>query len=155
LRDGKQVKYGWSSEWTVAVVTRTLQVASAGENDVIDLTEGVRKAVKEAGLGSGIVTVFVSGSTGAVTTMECEPGLVKDFPRMLERVSPKSISYEHHKTWNDDNGRSHVKASLIGPSVTVPFVGGELMLGTWQQVVFIELDTRPRRRDIVIQILGE
>jgi len=149
------VKYSESSEWTVAVVTRSLQVSSAGENDVIDLTEGVRKALKEARLGSGIVTVFVSGSTGAVTTMEYEPGLVKDFPRMLERASPRSISYEHHKTWNDDNGRSHVKASLVGPSITVPFVGGELVLGTWQQIVFIELDTRPRRRDIVVQILGE
>jgi secondary thiamine-phosphate synthase enzyme len=149
------VKYSKSSEWTVAVVSRSLQISSAGENDVIDLTEGVRNAVKEARLGSGIVTVFVPGSTGAVTTMEYEPGLVKDFPRMLERASPKSISYEHHKTWNDENGRSHVKASLVGPSITVPFVGGELVLGTWQQIVFIELDTRPRRRDIVVQILGE
>ena len=149
------MKYSESSEWTVAVVTRSLQVSSAGENDVIDLTEGVRKALKEARLGSGIVTVFVSGSTGAVTTMEYEPGLVKDFPRMLERASPRSINYEHHKTWNDDNGRSHVKASLVGPSITVPFVGGELVLGTWQQIVFIELDTRPRRRDIIVQILGE
>ena len=149
------MKYSGSSERPVAVVTKGFQVASAGENDVIDLTDRVRKAVKEAGLGGGIVTVFVPGSTGAVTTMEYEPGLVKDFPRMLERTSPRDINYEHHKTWNDDNGHSHVKASLVGPSVTVPLVGGELMLGTWQQIVFVEFDTRPRRRDIVIQIVGE
>jgi len=139
----------------MAVVTNELYVASKGENDVIDLTEDVRKAVRESGAGTGVVTVFVSGSTAAVTTMEFEPGLVKDFPEMLERVSPKGREYEHQKTWNDGNGHSHVKASLVGPSLTVPFVKGDLAVGAWQQVVLVELDIRPRRRKIVVQIVGE
>jgi secondary thiamine-phosphate synthase enzyme len=139
----------------VPVFTKNLRISSAGENDVVDLTLRVREAVRGTGLSTGIVIVFVSGSTGAVTTMEYEPGLVQDFPRMLERVSPRSIAYEHQKAWNDYNGHSHVKASLVGPSLTVPFVDGELALGTWQQVVFIELDTRPRERNIVLQVIGE
>jgi secondary thiamine-phosphate synthase enzyme len=106
-------------------------------------------------MASGIATVFVSGSTAAVTTLEFEPGLVKDFTRALDRISPKSIAYEHHKTWNDDNGRSHVKAGLLGPSLTVPFSEGRLALGTWQQVVLVEWDTRPRDRTVVIQVFGE
>jgi secondary thiamine-phosphate synthase enzyme len=111
--------------------------------------------VREANLTRGVVTVFVSGSTAAVTTIEYEPGLVKDFPDMLERVAPNDLAYEHHKTWNDDNGRSHVKASLVGPSLTIPIVDGRLTLGTWQQVVLVELDTRPRTRKIVVQAMGE
>lgn len=139
----------------MAVVTKDLQIASAGENDIVDLTRGVRKAIEETKLDNGVVTVFVPGSTGAVTTMEYEPGLARDFPDMLERVSPKNRKYEHQKAWNDNNGHSHVKASLVGPSLTVPFVNGELALGTWQQIVFIELDIRPRKRTIVIQVMGE
>ncbi len=139
----------------MAVVTKSLQISSTGENDVVDLTPEVRKAVEETALDNGVVTVFVPGSTGAVTTMEYEPGLVMDFPRMLERASPKGMQYEHQKTWNDGNGHSHVKASLVGPSLTVPFVGGELVLGTWQQIVFVELDIRPRKRTIVLQVMGE
>lgn len=139
----------------MAVVTRELHVASRGENDVVDLTEEVQNAVKEAGLSNGVVTVFVPGSTAALTTMEFEPGLVKDFPDMLERVSPRNGEYEHQKTWSDNNGHSHVKAALVGPSLTVPFVKGNLTLGTWQQIVFVELDIRPRTRKIVLQIVGE
>ena len=139
----------------MAVVSRYVEVRSRAENDVIDITKEVQGAVRESGLKDGIVTVFVPGSTAVVTTMEYEPGLVEDFPGMLERVSPRGIFYEHHKTWHDDNGRSHVKASLVGPSLSVPFVDGLLTLGTWQQVVFLELDTRPRTRKIVVQIVGE
>lgn len=139
----------------MAVVTRHVEVRSRAENDVVDITKDVQEAVRESGMKAGIATVFVSGSTAAVTTMEYEPGLVEDFPGMLERVSPRGISYEHHKTWHDDNGRSHVKASLVGPSLSVPFVDGLLTLGTWQQVVFLELDTRPRTRKIVVQMVGE
>jgi len=139
----------------VAVVTRHVEVRSRAENDVVDITKDVQEAVRQSGMKAGIATVFVSGSTAAVTTMEYEPGLVEDFPGMLERVSPRGISYEHHKTWHDDNGRSHVKASLVGPSLSVPFVDGLLTLGTWQQVVFLELDTRPRTRKIVVQMVGE
>jgi len=139
----------------VAVVTRHVEVRSRAENDVIDITKDLQKAVRDSGLKDGIATVFVSGSTAAVTTMEYEPGLIEDFPGMLERVSPRGIPYEHQKTWHDDNGRSHVKASLVGPSLSVPFVDGLLTLGTWQQVVFVELDTRPRTRRIVVQMVGE
>lgn len=139
----------------MAVVTRHVELRSRAENDVVDITKDVQKAVRDSGLKNGIATVFVSGSTAAVTTMEFEPGLVEDFPRMLERVSPPGITYEHQNTWQDDNGRSHVKASLVGPSLSVPFVDGLLTLGTWQQVVFVELDIRPRARKIVVQIVGE
>ena len=139
----------------MAVVTRHVEVRSRAENDVVDITKDVQKAVRESGLKDGIATVFVSGSTATVTTMEFEPGLIEDFPKMLERVAPRGISYEHQKTWRDDNGRSHVKASLVGPSLSVPFVDGILALGTWQQIVFVELDIRPRTRKIVVQIVGE
>ncbi len=132
-----------------------MEVRSRAENDVIEITKEVQEAVRDSGLRNGIATVFVSGSTAAVTTMEYEPGLVRDFPQMLERVSPKGIAYEHQEAWHDDNGRSHVKASLVGPSLSVPFVDGLLTLGTWQQVVFIELDIRPRTRRIVVQMVGE
>jgi len=136
------------------VSTKRIELATSAENDVIDITEEVQQAVEESGLEAGIVTVFVPGSTAAVTTIEYEPGLTKDFPAMLERVAPKSIAYEHQKAWHDDNGRSHVKASLVGPSLTVPFDGGRLALGTWQQIVFVELDVRPRKREVVVQVMG-
>ena len=139
----------------MAVVTRRVEVRSRNENDVVDITKEVQKAVRESDLKNGTATVFVPGSTAAVTTMEYEPGLMEDFARMLERVSPTGISYEHQKAWQDDNGRSHVKASLLGPSLSVPFVGGLLTLGAWQQIVFVELDIRPRTRKIVVQMVGE
>jgi secondary thiamine-phosphate synthase enzyme len=139
----------------MVVVTKELRIESRGENDVIDVTEEVQKAVREARLVSGLVTVFVPGSTAAVTTIEFEPGLVEDFPQMLERIAPKTREYEHQKTWNDYNGHSHVKAALVGPSLTVPFMDGSLVLGTWQQIVLLELDIRPRARRVVLQILGE
>jgi secondary thiamine-phosphate synthase enzyme len=139
----------------MAVATKHFEVESRAENDVVDITEQVQKAVAESGLKNGIATVFVPGSTAAVTTIEYEPGLIVDFPHMLERISPSNIPYEHQKAWHDGNGRSHVKASLVGPSLSVPFVDGLLTLGTWQQVVFIELDIRSRKRKIVVQVVGE
>ena len=139
----------------MTVFTRNLSLTTKGEGDVADITEEVQRAVAESSLASGIATVFVPGSTAAVTTMEYEPGLTKDVPAMLERVAPRDIPYEHQKTWHDDNGRSHVKASLVGPSLSVPFVQGRLTLGTWQQIVFLEFDVRPRKRGIVVQIVGE
>jgi secondary thiamine-phosphate synthase enzyme len=139
----------------MGVVTRQLEVRTRAENDAVDMTKDVQKAIEESGLKNGIATVFVPGSTAAVTAMEYEPGLIHDFPSMLERVSPRDIPYEHQKTWQDDNGRSHVKASLVGPSLSVPFVDGLLTLGTWQQIVLVELDIRPRRRKIVVQMVGE
>ena len=115
----------------------------------------VANAVRAEGVRNGIVTVFIPGSTGGITTIEYEPGLLKDFPAMLERIASRSIVYEHEKRWHDGNGRSHVRASLLGPSITIPFETGRLTLGTWQQLVFVEFDIQSRTRELVIQIMGE
>ena len=139
----------------LTVVTKQLSLNTRGEGDIIDLTGMVSKAVSESGVKNGVVTVFVPGATGALTTIEYEPGLLMDFPNMLERVAPKSMLYEHEKRWHDGNGHSHVRASLIGPSLTVPIVKGKLTLGTWQQIVFLELDMRNRSRNLTLQIMGE
>jgi secondary thiamine-phosphate synthase enzyme len=122
---------------------------------MVDITPEVQRVVDESGLADGIAVVFVPGSTAAITTIEYEPGLAKDFPDMLERVAPSSVDYQHQRAWHDDNGKSHVKASLVGPSLTVPFEEGSLTLGTWQQIVFVELDITPRGRVVVVQIIGE
>jgi secondary thiamine-phosphate synthase enzyme len=139
----------------MAIVTKNIQIKSRGEDDVIDISEPTLKAIKESNLKNGIVTVFVSGSTAAITTIEYEPGLRNDFQNMLNRIIPRGIEYEHDKTWNDGNGHSHVRASLVGPSLTIPFKDGTLLLGTWQQVVLLEMDTRQRERDVILQIIGE
>lgn len=139
-----------------SVVTRGFEVRTTREGEVIDITSRVGEAVAGSGLSDGLATVFVTGSTAAVTTIEFEPGLVEDFPAMLDRAAPRvGVEYQHEKRWHDGNGRSHVKASLVGPSLSVPFVGGELSLGEWQQVVLVELDVRPRTRKVVVQLLGE
>ena len=122
---------------------------------MVDITDQTLKAILESELQNGIVIIFVSGSTAAVTTIEYEPGLRSDFPMMLNRIIPKDIKYKHDETWHDGNGHSHVRASLIGPSLTVPFKDRNLILGTWQQIVFCELDTRSRERRITLQIIGE
>ncbi len=139
----------------MAVITKQIKISSKSENDIIDITEQVADAISKSGLSNGTITVFVSGSTGAITAIEYEPGLVKDFPEMLSRISPDDINYFHEQRWHDGNGRSHVKASLVGPSLTIPFKDGQLLLGTWQQIVFLELDTRARTRTLVLQIIGE
>ncbi|MCH6570957.1 MAG: YjbQ family protein [Thaumarchaeota archaeon] len=139
----------------MAVITKQIKISSKSENDIIDITEQVADVISESGISNGTITVFVSGSTGAITTIEYEPGLVKDFPEMLSRVAPDDINYEHEQRWHDGNGRSHVKASLVGPSLTVPFKDRQLLLGTWQQIVFLELDTKARTRTLVLQIIGE
>ena len=139
----------------LTVVTKQLSLNTRGEGDIIDLTGMVSEAVHKSGVKNGMVTVFVSGATGALTTIEYEPGLLQDFPNILERVAPKGLMYEHEKRWHDGNGHSHVRASLIGPSLTVPVVKAELTLGTWQQIVFLELDVRNRSRKLILQIMGE
>lgn len=139
----------------MTVITKTIQVRSAGEGDLINLTDQTAKIVEQSKIVDGIVTVFISGSTAAVTTIEYEPGLKSDFPEMLSRIAPSNIEYEHDNTWHDGNGHSHVRASLIGPSLTIPFKNCRLLLGTWQQIVLIEMDTRPRRRSIITQVMGE
>jgi secondary thiamine-phosphate synthase enzyme len=137
------------------VVTKVVQLTSSQENDIIDVTKQTSNALRESGLNNGIINVFVAGSTAAITTIEYEPGLRHDFPKMLSRIAPKDIQYRHDETWHDGNGHSHVRASLVGPSLTVPFSNGVLILGTWQQIVMLEMDTRPRERILTIQILGE
>jgi secondary thiamine-phosphate synthase enzyme len=122
---------------------------------MINITQEVESVLRETELNDGIVTVFVPGSTGALTTIEYEPGLLEDFPNMLERVAPKTASYDHDKRWRDGNGHSHVRASLIGSSITIPFIKGVLTLGAWQQIVFLELDIHHRNRNLVLQIIGE
>ena len=132
-----------------------LTIHTKKEGEIIDLTADLERCVHASDIREGLACVFVPGSTGAVTTMEYEPGLLKDFPRALERIAPKNIPYDHHETWHDDNGRSHVRASVLGPSLTVPIHDGRLVHGTWQQLVFIELDTQPRTRNLVVQIIGD
>jgi secondary thiamine-phosphate synthase enzyme len=139
----------------MAVITKTLRVKTKGEDDIVDISKQTSKAVENSGIKNGTVTIFVSGSTAALTTIEYEPGLLSDLPKMLERIVPKNIDYGHEQMWHDGNGHSHVRASLVGPSLTVPFSNGNLMLGTWQQIVLLELDTRSRERDLVLQMVGE
>jgi secondary thiamine-phosphate synthase enzyme len=137
------------------VVSDTIKVHTEGEGDMIDMTAQLSKIVKDSKIRNGTVTIFVSGSTAAVTTIEYESGLVHDFPEMLSRIVPKDIEYEHDNTWHDGNGHSHVRSSLIGPSITIPIIHGKLTLGTWQQVVLLEMDTRSRNRTVVLQIMGK
>ncbi|VUT26151.1 MAG: hypothetical protein MOIL_01409 [Candidatus Methanolliviera sp. GoM_oil] len=137
------------------ITSKRINFKTRGETDIIDITGEVTNAIKASEIRNGIVTIFVPGATGAVTTIEYEPGLLKDLPAMLERIAPKEIEYEHEKRWHDGNGHSHVRASLLGPSITIPFEDGRLTLGTWQQIVFIELDNKSRSREVVLQIMGE
>ncbi len=139
----------------LTVVTKQLSIHTKREGEISDITGEISAAVAETKLKNGIVTVFVPGSTGALTTIEYEPGLLKDLPDMFERIAPKNLGYEHERRWHDGNGHSHVRASLIGPSLTIPFVDGSLTLGTWQQIIFIELDVRSRIRNLVVQVVGE
>lgn len=132
-----------------------IELETKGENDMIDLTDEVQRVVRESGIKEGIACIFVPGSTGAITTIEYEPGLMKDMPRALERIAPKNEYYHHHETWHDYNGHSHLRASIIGPSLTVPITDGKIVHGTWQQIVFIEMDVRSRHRRILVKVLGE
>ena len=137
------------------VTTVRCQVQTAGQGDVRDVTPDLRSAVAQSGLADGIATVAVVGSTAAVTTIEFEPGAVADFTRLLEQLAPRDGDYKHHECWGDDNGSSHVRAALLGPSLTVPFSSAQPLLGTWQQVVLVEFDTRTRTRELVVQLVGE
>jgi secondary thiamine-phosphate synthase enzyme len=139
----------------LTVLTEHISVKTKGEVDIIDITDKIEGTIENSGLNKGIVTIFVPGSTGALTTIEYEPGLLQDFPAALERIAGRDVSYEHEKRWHDGNGHSHVRASLLGPSLTVPFNDGKLILGTWQQIIFVELDVRSRARNLVVQIIGE
>ena len=137
------------------VVSDTIKLQTKGEGDMIDMTSQLSNIVKDSKIKNGTVTIFVSGSTAAVTTIEYESGLIHDFPEMLSRIVPKDLEYEHDNTWHDGNGHSHVRSSLIGPNITIPIIHGKLTLGTWQQVVLLEMDTRSRNRTVILQIMGQ
>ncbi len=137
------------------VVSKKLTLSTKGNGDSLDLTPGVERAIVESNVANGTVTLFVVGSTAALTTIEYEDGAVNDLGRAIERMAPRDLEYEHHLRWGDDNGHSHVRAALLGPSLSVPFIGGHLRVGTWQQIILIDFDTRPRQREIVAQIIGE
>jgi secondary thiamine-phosphate synthase enzyme len=137
------------------IFTEQIDLQTKKELEIIDITNKVQEILKNFRLENGFVIIFIPGSTGAVTTIEFEPGLLEDFSRMLERISPRDAIYEHEKRLHDGNGHSHVRASLIGPSLTIPFNNSKLILGTWQQIVFVELDVRPRSRQLHIQVVGE
>jgi secondary thiamine-phosphate synthase enzyme len=137
------------------VVTQELNLPTQGNCDILDITPQVQQAVLDSDLTAGTATVFCPGSTGGLTTIEYESGVVSDLQQVLDEIAPPDRDYRHHLRWHDDNGHSHVRAALIGPSLTVPFVDRQLTLGTWQQIVFMDLDTRARSRRLVLQILGE
>lgn len=137
------------------IQTERISVKSEGHCDIIDITGKVSGIIEKSKIRNGSAVIFVSGSTASVSTMEYEPNLVKDVKRVLEKIAPYGPDYEHHKTWSDDNGASHVRATLLGPGITVPFENKKLLLGTWQQIVLMDFDTGPRSREVVIQLTGE
>ena len=138
----------------MAVYTEILERSSTAGTDVFDITKDVQDAVGGSGFDDGVATVFVPGSTGAVTTLEFEPGLLEDIEALFERIAPRNMSYGHERMWRDGNGHSHVRAALLGPSLAVPFLEGKLALGTWQQIVLIDFDNKPRKRTAIVQVTG-
>ena len=137
------------------VITVRCTVQTAGQGDIRDMTREVAAALTESELQDGLATIAVVGSTAAVTTIEFEPGAVADFDRLLAQLAPRGGQYAHHERWGDDNGSSHVRAALLGASITLPFTAAQLALGTWQQVVLVECDTRSRTREVLVQLIGE
>ena len=137
------------------VATESIKISTKGNDNVVDITSKVAEIVSGSKMKSGLVNIFVSGSTASVTTIEYEPGLIRDIKRLGERIAPSDEDYSHNDTWGDGNGHSHIRASVIGPSLTVPFTAGKMALGTWQQIVIIDHDTSARSRDIVVKIMGE
>ena len=139
----------------MTITTHVEELRTKGKDDCVDITDVVQQAISQAKIRNGLATVFVTGSTAGVTTIECEPGLVKDMKDAVRRLFPENLRYAHHEAAGDDNGFSHLRASFIGPSLSVPVVDGKLQLGTWQQIVLIDFDTHPRTRSYLIQLLGE
>ena len=139
----------------MTIATKRIQINTDGQGDTINVTTDIVREVNNSGVSSGIVTVFIPGSTAGISAIEYEPGLMSDIKVMWERLVPSNITYEHDKAWGDGNGHSHVRSSLLGPSITIPFVNKRLTLGTWQQIVIVDFDNRPRSREIILQIMGE
>jgi secondary thiamine-phosphate synthase enzyme len=136
------------------IETRSVQVKTEGNGHMMDLTPDVSRLLNSVEMSEGQVTVFVPGSTAAISTIEFEPGLQKDMPEAMERIAPEGERYHHNETWHDGNGHSHVRSTLMGPSITVPFSGGRLLTGTWQQIVLLDWDNRGRHREVVLQFIG-
>ena len=137
------------------VSSTSINVKTKGNCDLVDITQMVAQKVEEVDIKTGTVTIFVAGSTAALTTIEFERGVLSDFCSMWERTVPGNIGYRHNETWGDGNGHSHVRSSLLGPSLVVPFVNKKLTLGTWQQIVLVDFDVRARSREVVLQIMGD
>ncbi len=137
------------------ILQHKIRLQTKGFNDITDITPQLKKILEQSQFTDGHLIVFVSGSTGGLTTLEYEPGLLRDIPEMLEKIAPMQGSYHHDQTWHDGNGYAHLRAALIGPSLTIPFHTGKMQLGTWQQVVFIDFDNRARQRALHVQIYGE
>lgn len=142
-----------SNNESVTVRTTTISLRTGGNCDMVDITDRVRAFLRECGMREGTLTVFAIGSTTGISTIEYEPGLVRDVPEMLDKIAPPG-NYHHDQTWHDGNGHSHLRSFLVGTSFAVPFVDGQLRLGTWQQIVFVDFDNRPRQREIVLQCIG-
>lgn len=139
----------------MSVVTLAIRLSTQGNADILDITSQVQDAVRESGLISGTVTIFCPSSTSGLTTIEYEPGCLRDIRRLFDEIVPPDREYDHDAAWHDGNGHAHIRAALLKPSLTIPFVNRRMTLGTWQQVIYIDFDNRPRRRELVAQILGE
>jgi secondary thiamine-phosphate synthase enzyme len=137
------------------IFQKKISLATRGFNDIIDITPSLRSVIQESRLKNGLLAVFVPGSTAGLTTIEYEPGLIEDIPEMLEKIAPMQAHYHHDQTWHDGNGYAHLRAALIGPSLTIPFEQSQMQLGTWQQVVLIDFDNHPRQRHLHVQLQGE
>jgi secondary thiamine-phosphate synthase enzyme len=142
-------------DYSMKIVHGRISINTKGNGDFINISSHLLNMLKDSDLQSGIMTVFVSGSTAGITTFEYEPGLIRDLKEFYDKVAPSNVHYHHDETWGDANGFSHIRATLTGPSLTIPLEKGKLLLGTWQQVVLVEFDNRPRKRDVVVQIMGE
>jgi secondary thiamine-phosphate synthase enzyme len=137
------------------IMNSRITINTKGNGDFTNITNQLLSSLDNVGLHNGIMTIFISGSTAGITTFEYEPGLIRDLKEFYDKVAPSNIHYHHDDTWGDANGFSHVRATVTGPSLVIPFENGRLLLGTWQQVVLVEFDNRPRKRDVVMQIMGE
>jgi secondary thiamine-phosphate synthase enzyme len=139
----------------MTVKTLSIQLSTRGDADIHDITEQVTRKIAQSGLKDGTVTIFCPSSTSGLTTIEYESGAISDLRRLFDEIIPQNHEYAHNARWHDGNGHSHVRASLLGPSLTVPFVNGRLTLGTWQQIIYVDFDNRPRSRELVLQLIGE
>jgi secondary thiamine-phosphate synthase enzyme len=137
------------------IVPSELEFETTDQTDIIDISREVQEKVLQSGIQNGNMVLFISGSTAALTTIEFESGVVNDLRKTIERIAPRDIPYEHDRRWGDGNGYSHVRAAILGPSLSIPLKGGRLLLGTWQQIVLLDFDNRPRRRTLTVQIMGK